>query len=113
LAAVLVLLVALGGCGSKSRSHAATTSTTTAAGTARPRAGTFIRIPADAIVSMRRFSPKSLMWQTVFVRPDGTGNYVYSLHTGHEPVEGFGGRVPLRLMPLVNYLAGLMFRYCC
>lgn len=41
--------------------------------TARIQAHKFIPPPANAIVSMRRFSPVSLMWQTIFVRPDGNG----------------------------------------
>jgi hypothetical protein len=40
---------------------------------ASERAHTFIPPPANAIVSMRRFSPVSPMWQTIFVQPDGHG----------------------------------------
>ena len=77
-----VMCLALVSCGGAANSRSATRPTTAAAGPAAAslatrkaavRAHTFIPPPANAIVSMRRFSPVSLMWQTVFVRPDGSG----------------------------------------
>jgi len=50
-----------------------TTADATENTTAAVQAHKFIPPPANAIVSMRRFSPVSLMWQTVFVQPAGNG----------------------------------------
>jgi hypothetical protein len=70
----VVIAVALAGCGGSTRSP----TRTVAPPSERPsptavRRAKFINTPPDALVSMRRFSPKSLMWQTVFVRTNGTG----------------------------------------
>lgn len=72
--------LALAGCGTHTKSStsarrttAATPTTAASAHTASPQAHKFIPPPANAIVAMRRFSPVSLMWQTVFVQPDGHG----------------------------------------
>jgi hypothetical protein len=54
------------GCGGHSASRHATASVPA-------HRAAFIRPPASAVVALRRFSPKSLMWQSVFVRPDGSG----------------------------------------
>lgn len=77
-----VICLALASCGSTATPRTVTRVTNASDGpaaasvTARKaaaRAHTFVPPPANAIVSMRRFSPESLMWQTVFVRPDGSG----------------------------------------
>lgn len=77
-AAVIVCLSAgltLAGCGTTTKRQTATRRTTISAAPQirAARAHTFIAPPANAIVSMRRFSPTSLMWQTIFVRPNGSG----------------------------------------
>jgi hypothetical protein len=67
--------LALGGCGATAKRQTVTRSTTLseAPQVRAAHAHTFIAPPANAIVSMRRFSPTSLMWQTIFVRPNGSG----------------------------------------
>lgn len=75
---VVVCLLAgffLVGCGATARRPTVTRQTTIseAPQVRAARAHTFTPPPANAIVSMRRFSPTSLMWQTIFVRPNGTG----------------------------------------
>jgi hypothetical protein len=77
-AALLVCLFAglvLGGCGGTTARQTVTRSMTIseAPQVRAAHAHTFIAPPANALVSMRRFSPTSLMWQTVFVRPNGSG----------------------------------------
>lgn len=73
--ACLLVGVTLASCGATAHPRTVTRLTTTSASarTAAVRAHKFIPPPANAIVSMRRFSPQSLMWQTIFVRPDGSG----------------------------------------
>lgn len=82
LLAALCLLAALGlaGCGAKAASRTVTRSSTAVVPTpvlptqpASAQAHKFIPPPADAIVTMRRFSPVSLTWQSVFVEPNGYG----------------------------------------
>jgi hypothetical protein len=72
--------LALVGCGANGKPRAVARTTTASVPTpvlptqpASARAHTFISPPADAIVTMRRFSPVSLMWQSIFVQPDGHG----------------------------------------
>jgi hypothetical protein len=72
--------LALVSCGAKDQPRATVRSSTTAVPTpvlaappASAHAHTFIPPPANAIVTMRRFSPVSLMWQTIFVQPNGHG----------------------------------------
>jgi hypothetical protein len=77
-AAVIVCLsaaLALSGCGGAAERQTVTRRNTISAAPQirAARAHTFIAPPANAIVSMRRFSPTSLMWQTIFVRPNGSG----------------------------------------
>jgi hypothetical protein len=68
----VVLVLGLAGCGAGGR-LSATTSTTTPNPPPPHRARRFVSTPANALVTMRRLSPKSLMWQTLFVRRDGSG----------------------------------------
>jgi hypothetical protein len=73
---VLALVPTLASCGDNGKARSVTRDTTASAGakmTASAQPHTFIPPPADAIVTMRRFSPVSLMWQSVFVQPDGNG----------------------------------------
>jgi hypothetical protein len=81
---VLVIAPTLASCGGNGEARAVTrhrtapaevpsTTSAQARTTASAQPHTFIPPPADAIVTMRRFSPVSLMWQVVFVEPDGNG----------------------------------------
>jgi hypothetical protein len=66
-------LASCGGTTAEPRTVARNTTSSAGTHTTSARAHTFVPPPADAIVTMRRFSPVSLMWQTIFVRPDGHG----------------------------------------
>lgn len=124
----------------------------------RPQQRSYIKPPADAVVTLRRFTPVSLMWQSVFVRPDrsgvltsligevggapqrkfrlsssqfgrlshlvavarhvqhgvsGSGDYIYYLRIGREPLRSFQGKIPVQVRPLFSFLGGLMLTYCC
>jgi hypothetical protein len=68
-----VIAIALVGCGG---AHHSSRANVPAAGAQTTPATTHIppALPTSGVlVAMRRFSPKSLLWQTVVVRPDGTG----------------------------------------
>jgi hypothetical protein len=73
----LLIALTLASCGGSDKPPVQRAQTTTADATttptARAQAHTFVPPPANAIVYMRRFSPVSLMWQTIFVQPNGRG----------------------------------------
>jgi len=64
----LLVATACGGSG-----RPATRSTTSPATTRRPARNTAFLRPASALVSMRQYSPQSLIWQTVWVNATGAG----------------------------------------
>jgi hypothetical protein len=104
---------ALASCGANAQPHTVALSTTTAppvagapSSAASKRAHTFIAPPADAIVTMRRFSPVSLMWQTIFVEPDGRGLLTSLIgETAGAPHRGFRLSPP-QLARLRRLIAG-------
>jgi hypothetical protein len=62
----LAVVPTLSSCGGNSQPRAVTRTAT-----ASVQAHTFIPPPANAIVTMRRFSTKGLTWQSIYVQPDG------------------------------------------
>ena len=71
--ALLVASVAvLAGCGGSAPGHTRTATTSTSATTTTAQTADY-EIESSALVTMRQFSPESLLWQTVSLSPSGRG----------------------------------------
>jgi hypothetical protein len=68
LTLVLLLALILTGCGAAAR-----TTSTIRSGLRVRAPKVFVHVPGQALVAMRQYDAKSLLWQTIFVRRDGSG----------------------------------------